>query len=128
MLAFANDLIFDPFYSLKTRARLDGCLSVPFVEWVIATYPKLAEHLAMQLDQKSTVAVHVARTGLKVKGCHVWCMFLLIVGPEAPWQCVLFIGGEGWIQARKADVQAQLNEQLRAPGIRATIVASNPIA
>jgi hypothetical protein len=35
---------------------------------------------------------------------------------------VFFIGPQDWIEQKKAGVQAQLEEQLKAPGVKATIV------
>jgi hypothetical protein len=121
-LAVATDWGFDPIYSLKTQARLEDSLSAVFSQWILDTYPKLAEFLTRHPDQKSTLAIHSARTGLKVKGVFVWFLLILIVVPSGPSQCVFFIGPQDWIEQKKAGVQAQLEEQLKAPGVKATIV------
>jgi hypothetical protein len=125
-LAIVTDWGFDPVYSAKTRHRLEGSFSAMFGRWVIDTYPKLAEFLMLHPGQQSTLAIHYARTGLKVKGAAVSFLLILIAEPSGPSQCVFFIGPQDFIERKKTSLQAQLNGQLSGPGIRATIVADNP--
>jgi hypothetical protein len=119
-----EEIIFDSEYSSESRLRLTGPLSATLAGWIAVTGPKLAGHLAEHPDEKSAIAVHVARAGLKAEGSSVWCLFLLHVDAPANSPGVLFVGGETWVRTRLADIRAQLNEQLRAPGTKATIACS----
>jgi hypothetical protein len=125
-----GEIIFDLRYSSESCSRLTGPLSGALADWLAATHPKLAGHLAKNPEEKSVIAVHVACTGLEAEGSSVWCLFLLhldsvdFVDAPAIARGVLFVGGETWIQTRLADVRAQLNEQLQAPGTKATIACS----
>ena len=119
-----SEIIFDSEYSRSIRRRLAGPLSSGLADWIAATHPRLAGHLAGHPEEKSMVAIHVARTDQKAEGSDVWCLFLLHVDAPADSRGVLFVGGETWIQTRLAGLEVQLNEQLRAPGTKATIACS----
>jgi hypothetical protein len=120
-----GEMIFDSGYSSASTARLAGQLSAVLVGWLAATHPKLAGYLTEHPEEKSAIAIHVACTGLEVEGSAVWCLFLLHVDAPAASRDVLFVGGETWVRTRLADVRAQLNEQLRAPGTKVTIACSS---
>jgi hypothetical protein len=120
-LAIVTDWGFDPVYSAKTRDKLENSLSAMLGEWVMNTYPKLAEFLTQHAEQQSTLAIHCAGTGLKVKGAAVWLLLILIAEPSGPSQCVFFIGPQDFIERKKAGLQTQLNAQLQASGVRAAM-------
>ena len=120
-LAIVTDWGFDPGYSTKIRARLETALCTLFNQWVLDTYPKLANFLDKHPGQQSSLAMHAARSGLKVKGVFVWYLLVLIAEPSGPSQCVFFIGPQDFIERKRADLQAQLNAQLQASGVRATM-------
>ena len=119
-----GEIIFDPEYSSESRRRLAGPLSAALADWIAATRPRLAGHLAGHPEEKSVIAVHVARTGWKRKdqtsGACSCCTWM----PPPISRGVLFVGGETWIRTRLADLEAQLNEQLLAPGTKASVACS----
>jgi hypothetical protein len=123
-----GEIIFDPDYPVKSLTRLAGPLSSRLAGWTRATRPRLTGHLARHPDEKSVIALHVSC--VEAEGSSVWCLFLLHVDSvdfvDAPSAAkgVLFVGSETWIRTRLAGLEAQLNEQLRSPGTKATIACS----
>jgi hypothetical protein len=120
-LAIITDWRFDPLYPDTIRSRLEKDLCTLFNQWVVDTYPKLAHFLDTHPGEQSTLAVHGGRSGIKVKGVFVWYLLILIAEPSGISQCVFYIGPESFIEQKKADLQAQLNVQLRAPKVKATM-------
>src|SRR5271165_2877071 len=124
----SNQITLSEWYFEKDSCDVNGieeALAEPVCKWCESTETILRRHLAANPTQKS--AAQACGSRFIMDGLCGACLFLLVISRDNPLpeQCVVFVGTEGWIMRKKADLMAQFQEQLAKPGACGVMVEEN---